>query len=978
MDTSALTLINNLAAVGVNPSATQRFMFSNLNDLTNGTKQIVDATNPLVWGIDCAACLTAAFLIGNEANNRKQYPIAAQTWPDLYRHMSDKDYLDRFSGPSRTTMSLLLSKQEVLDRSVATANANIRKLVIPRNTTFQVADVTFSMQYPIELRVMAHGGLQIVYDVDKTSPLQVLESNVVPVVEVYNSGMTWLRLDIDVNQFDVVSRNGSLNSATGYKATIVLQDLYYYTRVYIEDPNGKWQEIRTTHSDQIYDILVPTAVLSVEGQTVTVSIPQIYTNTMALDAAIRVDVYQTKGPLDMILNNYDMPRFSANMISFDPAEDNEFVAPLKTFHNIAVFSQAVVSGGNTGLTFEQMRDRVIKNATGSVTVPITNAQIEANLVRAGYSVVKNVDNITNRVFLATRSLPAPSIATTSPDANVVTGASCSIETLSLNFTDIAVLDSVIDNGERVTITPDTLYKNQGGVIKFLTNTETTQILNLPTESRAIAVTNGNFLYTPFHYVLDTTGEEFDSRPYYLDGPKVEAKSFEGENDTTLLQVSTGSYELTRQENGYRLRVVCKSSVDYKALQDNAVFAQLAFIPPSEKDYAYLLGELYGFTEDGERVFDFHLDTRFDVTAQDELIFDSFLMYGDEPKKTPTNLNTTFTILWATSSIMPEGWLPDAIDDLIGAFQMPARYAGITQETISINFGYALDSLWARSRSVISSVPYKTWSVDVPWTYDADVYKRNEDGSIGQIVDGEFVYNLLHRKGDTVMDDSVDPAVPTYQYRVGDTMVDAGGVPIPASTRGMTRQCDMLFIEGPYWFANESGTVTYRSGITSLLVGWLIDDFASMNKTLLEQTRLYFYPNSTMGSIDVMILDGLITTIEAGQSFTLTLSVSEAVDKNIELKEKLARTAIQTIAAALEEPVVAHSIIVDALQDVLGSDIKGLTLSMLGDNKNISLATVVDDTTRLGIRKRLVALPDDTLTVEDDVEVLFVRHALKSN
>jgi hypothetical protein len=971
MATTVAQLLQNLDAVRYNPSSIQRGVYATLDSINDGSKVVVDATNPLAFGLDAAACMTAAFCIENATNNRAQYPSVAQTWDDLYRHASDKDYLNRFSGPSRTTMSLLLSKDEVISRAIQTDNPNIKKLVIPRNTVFTVADTDFSMQYPIELRVMSHGGLQIVYDGDVTSPLQALVSNVVPVTEVSNSGMQWLKLDIAVNQFNVLSRQGALNAATGYKATIVLQDLYYYTRVYIEDSKGNWNEIRTTHSDQIYDILTPTAVLKVVDQTLTVEIPQIYTTTLSLNAGIRIDAYQTKGPLDMILNDYDFDRFKATFLAIDSADDNQYVAPLKTFHNIAVFSRDVVTGGNLGLTFEQFRDRIMKNATGSVTIPITNAQIEAELVDAGYSVVKNIDNITNRVFLATRSLPPPTVV----DTNVVTGAACSIETLSLNFNDVTLLDSVIDNGERITITPDTLYRNQGGVIKFLSNQETDQILAQPIDTRAQTVTNGSFLYTPLHYVLDTTGDTFDSRPYYLDSPVVDAKSFVGENDTTLLQVGTDSYSLDRVPTGYRLRVVTVSNTDFQALSDSEVFAQMSFIPPGEKDYAYLLGSYYGKTDSGERVFDFMLDTRFDVDSLDQLVFNSFLMYGDEPKKTPTQLSTTFNILWATSAVMPDGYVAGqgGVDELLGAFQLPARIAGVTHETMSVTFGSALDTLWARSRSVIDSVPYKRWEVDVPWTYDADVYLPFPDGSTVQIVDGVATYNKVHSAGDFVLDDNGDK---TYQYRIGDTMTDASGQPIPASTRGMTRQCDMLFIEGAYWFATEASTLTYRKAITTLLVSWLVNDFETMNEKLLEQTRLYFYPNSTMGNIDVMILDGLVTTIEAGQRFTLTLSVSETVDRNDELKAKLERTAIKTIQEQLSQPLVAHSLIVDALQDILGSDIKGLTLTMLGDAQNIAVATVMDDTTRLGIRKRLAALPDDTLVVQDDVTVDFIRHEIK--
>jgi hypothetical protein len=46
----------------------------------------------------------------------------------------------------------------------------------------------------------------------------------------------------------------------------------------------------------------------------------------------------------------------------------------------------------------------------------------------------------------------------------------------------------------------------------------------------------------------------------------------------------------------------------------------------------------------------------------------------------------------------------------------------------------------------------------------------------------------------------------------------------------------------------------------------------------------------------------------------------------------------------------------------------------GDN-SIRVATIVDNTTRCSVKKKMVALADNTLTIVDDITVNFIKHRL---
>ena len=260
-------MLATIDRVRVNPAAIQRTALELLEKTTNGEKDIVDPTNPFVFLLESAAIFSAAGMINDEAVLRKQYAVMAQTEEELYMHMSDKDYINRFSTPSTAPITFLFSKEEIYEKAVDTGIGSIRKIVIPRNTEITVAGTKFTMQYPIEIRIMAHGGLQIVYDVSKPSPLQVLSTNVVEWDIVTINRMEFVRIQVPILQFEINSYYAHLSLSNAFVKSYDLPNDYYYCRIYASQTNGSWREILTTHTEQVFDPLKPTALLKVYNKT---------------------------------------------------------------------------------------------------------------------------------------------------------------------------------------------------------------------------------------------------------------------------------------------------------------------------------------------------------------------------------------------------------------------------------------------------------------------------------------------------------------------------------------------------------------------------------------------------------------------------------------------------------------------------------------------------------------------------------------
>ena len=957
-----------------NPSGIQRAVLQHLNDVSSGAIDVVDPTNPFVFALESSAVNTASFISQAEALTRKQYPAASQTPEDLYVHMSDKDFIDRFASPSKCVFTFMMSKTEFLGKMVLDPATGISKITIPRNTEFTVMDTVFSLQYPIDIKQLVHGGLQVVYDATLVSPLQELETNVIiPEIRTSSDGLEWIYFTFDVYQFNILSSTIAITAATTTTKTITLTDQYYYCRAfYRTTESAAWIEVRTTHTDQVYDITVPTVVLKVVGDQVTITVPVIYSSNDVMKGTLRVDVYQTKGDLTMIMEDYQTSSFSTNYRYIDVADATVYAAVPPKMSTIFSFSRDVASGGTPALTFDELKTKVIENGIGEHKLPITNTQITSSLEKKNYSIVKNVDLVTNRVFLATRPLPAPT------NEKLITAAASNVGSIIDTMNNLSSYEGVKTNDQRITLTPDLLYKNTNGVISIVPKTEVDAILALAPDKRAIQVNNNNYLYTPFHYVLDASDTEFSVRPYYLDAPEAQTVTFVSQNDLTGLQVNTSSYQLIRTTTGYKLHVSVTSNDAYKALGDNQVYVQLSYIPEGELDRAVMNGVLVGTdTDTKERIFEFDLSSNMDIDSSDFIGLQKFLMFTLDARVTKSTLLNTFDIVHATSATMDATWSADAGDTFLGQLLLPSGVVAITHEKARLLFGKSLNTLWARARSIVSASNYLTYETDIPWTYEKDVYatdpvtgtnftvQTNPDGST------ELVYTKLHSVGDNILDAGGGQ---TYRYLAGEVKLDSYGKPIPIDVAKVSRQVDIFFIEGSYYFATDVAATTYRSNIVSAVVSWLTTDLADLTKVLLEQSRLYFYAKTTMGSIKALVGASSTATIEASQSLTVTLYVSDAVYRNADLRASLSKSTITTIDAKLKNAVISTSDITTALKAVYGDDVKNVELKGFGGaDNNYPAMTVMTDGARCSLRKNLVALADGKLITQEAVDISYVRH-----
>lgn len=960
-------------AAKLNPMAVQKAGIDFLEKVTDGEVEIVDASNAFVYLGEFAATLFANGVRKHSLGIAAIYPEEALTRMDLYHHMSDVDYIDTFAAPGIAKLGLAFNKDELIAKAVDTGISGVKKLVIGRNSQIMAGTYALTLQYPIEIRILAHGAITVTYDNSKISPMQTLETNKVDTsIDNYNENHDeYLLIEVPVYQMEQKKYTAGLAGSKTFDKVYGYNDQFYHCRAYASNSDGSWTEIKTTHSDQVFDPLKPTLLLSVlDGNQLRVRLPQVYYNTDLVTRSLRIDIFTTKGVVDVALNTYDTSQFVMTYRDFDNDDGSKYTAPMATMVDRFIVGMEKMTGGGNMISFEKLKERMITNNLGSIEIPITNVQIQSQLDRltdAGFSCTTIIDNATNRLYLATRELPAPSVE------EVSTGVGSAVSTLTKTIAEIITQADVADNGSRVTILPTTLYRNEGGFLSIVDKEEVDSILALSGDSLASRVSEDDFLYTPFHYVYDITDNVFTVRPYYFGDPELSRRFFVQDNATLTVGVSSSSHDFTRTDTGWKLRVMTDSTDSMKALDDDALFAQLAYIPVGESTRAFLNGTVLGRDPTTkEWIFEFNFDSNWDVDGNNSVYLNGFEVNGISPHPYPASMTQVFDIFYAVERVVANDDAQNSqIDQDMGKFLIDTDVIGVYHEQVTLSLGASLEGLWARCRSTIGEEAYLKYTETVYKKYTEDKPARNEDQSIkmAQDDDGKWYVVYEYRAGDTVMDNGQ----PVVQYEAG-TNVIVNGAPVIANPRTIQRQVELCLFDGVYYFATAQSDSEYKTTIPSQIVEWVNVTLEPLRSKLLENTKLLFLPKGTIGQFQALVDSSSTVTMEAAQYFVVQYFVSEKVYKDEDLKDAIRKTTRSTITTMLKDPLVTQDELEATLKSTMGDDVIAVNLSGLGGSNDYRVVSMVDDSARLCIGKKLVAEANGTYSVADNIDIDFRKHA----
>lgn len=961
-----------------NPKAAVRVAFDLLERLTEGDVVMVDASNPFAYSLEMAAVMTNYGLLQGEALGRRLYPSMAKTQEDVYLHMADIDYLDRFATPAETVVGFVMPLQEIYGKAVPINDGTGAKaLVIPRHTSITSGEFTFTIQYPIVIKVMYNNTLSVYMDLTNKAP------NYTPVTNILNWSKSqieandWIVIDAPVQQVKIISNVIQLTAFTGYSKTYTFDDSFYYARAYVQGTNGVWGEISVTHQEQIYNPNKATVCLQVFNSSVKMYIPQIYFQNGLIGGTVRLDIYTTKGKLNENLSENQVSTFKIKFQDLDTPL-TEYSTPFNKFTNISAMTRVNVSGGSAPITFTELHKRVTARSAFTEGLPISDNQLGAMLKKQGFDINTTLDNVTKRQYCATRELPPPSNATT------VTGLGCSIQTVGFTLNDLKVNPIVFDSTKRATINPTTLFVHDTGGIRVLDDTgrdELKAIADASPDGIANIVNNTQYHYSPFHYVFDMSAQTFNVRPYHLSSPKITARYVYQQNNGLGLSIRSSQYGIQYLPNGegYTIVLVLEENASINQFTADRITLQLSYLVPDSSKRAWIKGRLITPVESNGKptnnvwAFAFDVFSTFDINSQHHLDISS--------TGYPVALTQEFDILMVVKDFHPETATAGDIDAIISKvdlneYDYMSTYLGATQEKITVVFGTYLEHLWRRSRTVVDSTEYRRYDSDVPEHWTKDFYKLDPSGNIEIQYDyetSEIKTTLLHRAGDPMLD---NVGMPIYRHLKGDVIVDSNGDPIPMKNANeLLRYVDLFLVDGRYYFANNESTTNYLAESLETIKGWIDYDIKNMARRCIERTDIYYYPKSSTGMVDVIVGDGTMARLKADQSLRVVYTLRKEKYKNAEIRENLTKITPSILVKAFDTlqrvagGVLTKNDILSLVKELLRNDIVDVEIhGFLDDQYTAVLLSDVSSAPTIG--KKLVTLSNLTLQVQDDVEVDF--------
>lgn len=745
------------------------------SDLLNPDEAIVDTNNTLVYLLDLFAVNTGDIVRSILNQLEGLHESRAQTAEDLIKFLSDNDFNSLNATPSMTYLNWFLDS-EYLRQTAVDVNDNYSKVVIPRNTVFNVGAYTFGIYYPVELKINKHTGTFLAsFDANTSNPLHLLSQNTLDHQLINTAEGERVVVKLPIHQFTRTSEVSDIVSDSGFYQQYVYTDKFYAVQVFYQevDADGNfiedsWIAMHLTQNEKFIDPQSPTAKFRFDPSLLRleVEIPQVYFTTNQVSNRIKVDYYTTKGELDIDISNYDAGSLSFSLVT-ETEEEATYSNILQhiTTEQLAPTTERI-SGGSNGYTLDQIRELILNNSVYG-SLPIDPLELSQYFKKQGFQVVyRYLDGVTNRIYYVMKPITSGSNLLASGNLNTV-----------LTETNL-VTRTIRSLGDgSYMITPLTLFKYQNdneGCVP-LSNSEL-DLLDSYSANKAklIEVYNNNtYTVSPFTVRVDTRDQASTATSYNLLTPSISKMEFEEANASISTQASVRgsgisySQRLIDDSEGsggpigkYSLYLYLNVTNDIAGaiLNDLVVYVGLKSVT----------GEVFWKTatliETGESVpvCQVDLETDFAIDSNGYL-----RLIGLTSESGDTSgwfeLSTALNVV----TLLPEEYFTSFDNTPITSTVAPiyqSGYVPLVQQTIEVIFGNYVSAILNDLTIVYEGEEYERYTETEYYQHTADEYQRDVNGiPVYQMVTDESgthpVFTLLNRTNEYRMDT-------TATYEVG--------------------------------------------------------------------------------------------------------------------------------------------------------------------------------------------------------------------
>lgn len=941
----------------------------------NGLKQINSKAHPAVLAYTLILGTANGFINRIADATSELHAKHARNISQLSRNMSSQETYGLFADPATCTLMLALSVETFMglarDKVEQQGNLSVtyKELLVPKDTIVPINGYDFSIMNGIRILYNERSGWNIIFDSETNNPLSPISTNLLKESFKLQNDVMYLMIKVPVKQMGCKGiENITANSASGCSGSYNYTDYLYGIRAFLVNNTGM-KEINVSFDQAVFDPLTVTLACELDtvNKRVNYEIPDVYISNGLGIGTVRIYTYTTKGALVKDLIDISPSNITPNYqdYRYGLGNLNEYSAPLRNASNVVWQAIEGVKGGRSPTSFIEMKQRVIDGRQVR-TLPITEKNVEGVALNNGYSSVLVIDYVTGRQYALSGELPYQT------NKDFMSPMSCYVGSHLASVEDLLGSGVAKDNGDRVTIPHNVLFDISQPTSVLVNNYTKDSYLNLTPERKVDLLGSKTLVYTPFYYVLDITDDQVSLRTYNLDTPIVNNQTYVRNNPALGLGVGVGNLSIAHREDGYTIYLTTKSDNAYKQLVNEQLGIQLSISPPETSQTANLAGKLISVTADGERNWEFYIDSRFDVDLNELIYFNSFNQFGAPQDKVRSALTTDMTFIFCVEG--DQDSTRSLLDPKIDESIFPEEMVGILETSYNVTFGKHLANMYSRIRPLIGEAQYKRYSVDVPATYEETKYKR---------VNGELVFDeatgqpiVEYRKGDIMY--GPDGVTPTLKYRAGIDVVYENGVPVELEPRKKKYHWDFVAFDGNYFFSKDVYDIQFAADTKRYFTNTIIGDMERLSSETLDLTKLFFQPKSKLGYQQVVINSNYEGVLRQDLSFVVTYYLTDSGMRNSALKASLAASDPKQLnLGLLNKTTISTEALTQQVSSAnISEEVVAVKLSAVAGDTTVDVISNVDNLTGFSIRKRLELSSDGLLGIKESVDTIFQPHDVR--
>jgi hypothetical protein len=749
-----------------NPSTIQYTILDDLEKHLGGGKKLITPNNVCTFLIEGFSNMSANMTQDILRALDDVFPKRALTMESVSRHMSDYDYVGLFSSPAPTDIEFIVRLSTLLDAPMVTEQG-YHQIIIPKDSEFLIGRYTFSLYYPVVVRVVdATQTIAVLYDTTVDNPLysianQILESRV-----YMQNGVKLVSIKIPVHQFARKYYIEDVYANTPFAKKYSFDSKFYALRAFtsfktaqsypdVEDPapdhNGDfWYELHQTLSSEVYDPETsgaPTIVVNVDTDhnTVTVMVPQVYISRGKMGSQVKIELLTTDGAIDIDTTTIYNALVPAKFIMTGNQEADKYTTVITRNGNVSVgLLNTRVVGGSDGISFNDLRKRVVYN-TFNDQLLVLPLDIESYFGDVGYRVTKFKDGITSRIYLCHRGL-------TDLKGAVISSGDISTLVNGATLQDVDTIKSFTDGSFMVLPETTYLYDYTTNSCKPLTNAELASLEALSLPNKVATLNDNVYTFNPFYTRLAVINGIPVAYSYVLNEPKV--------NEITFLEESSGLTHLSiyHMEAEFSPKTSAPGDTDKYTLYAEVKYVSaesvdgttVAFDPDNvalalavrdvSDNLMYVTGTYVAGADDIHRF-------RFDIGTTYQIIGDNNLKLNFANGNGAIPLTTTMQLYcFVKSDIYPSSTgISSPLANIFTTYKM------VSSNSLNVVFGEQIEELFNGVDIVFDNTILDTYDTTEHARYANTVYRRNPDTGVllYTIDNGQVVLEVEHAAGDIV-------------------------------------------------------------------------------------------------------------------------------------------------------------------------------------------------------------------------------------